>query len=425
MLKEIIEESKGELAKKIERHEALGIRIEKMEQEREKAESEIRELKKEVRALRKYNGYNAIRMFFVKHFSKNYKIDMKNMAKNEVLIAELTNKVQELNKEEKRSELEKQAIDSKGAKEELEKMQDEKYAIKKIINKNSELTSNKEFMKELIQKDLRYLKYDTSDKPSLYREYIVEVMKKVESIEIEDGMEFQKDYAMSIGKKIIEEIDKPKEVEEGKYKIPQKYLFEALRNPNIKGEYEKDVEKNILYAGEGYLNSDGEYSIEYGKEMENLYNDKDNYLLMHKINCCHGLNVEEMLDIRDSIYNEGLRSTVNMGNAMMNQLQKTTLGNYQDGCIFMNFLLVADKMLIKLPKKAIGKDSNTPVWGSDLPEATNESPGYLLPEYIYGYINPRTEKIEKNPIPIEERKKYKYKFLEGHTKCMEELTRED
>ena len=39
---------------------------------------------------------------------------------------------------------------------------------------------------------------------------------------------------------------------------------------------------------------------------------------------------------------------------------------------------------------------------------------------VYGYINPDTEEIEENPIPVENRKKYKYQFLNGQTSCVDD-----
>ena len=78
------------------------------------------------------------------------------------------------------------------------------------------------------------------------------------------------------------------------------------------------------------------------------------------------------------------------------------------------------KMIIMLPKKALNKNSEEPIWGSDFPEADIQHPGYIFPEYIYGYINPDTEEIEENPISVENRKKYKYQFLNGQTTCVDD-----
>ena len=82
------------------------------------------------------------------------------------------------------------------------------------------------------------------------------------------------------------------------------------------------------------------------------------------------------------------------------------------------------KVVIMIPKEALKEGSNIPIWGLDRPEADEEHPGYILPEYIYGFVDPITEKIEKNPISLEERTKYPYKFLNKETVCMSNQTRE-
>ena len=82
------------------------------------------------------------------------------------------------------------------------------------------------------------------------------------------------------------------------------------------------------------------------------------------------------------------------------------------------------KVIIMIPKEAFKEGSNIPIWGLNLPEADEEHPGFILPEYIYGFIDPTIEKIEKNPVPLEQRTKYQYKFLNKQTKCMEESIRQ-
>lgn len=53
-------------------------------------------------------------------------------------------------------------------------------------------------------------------------------------------------------------------------------------------------------------------------------------------------------------------------------------------------------------------------------QASCSYPGIFSPEYVYGYINPDTEEIEENTIPISDRKKYKYQFLNGQITCVDD-----
>ena len=169
---------------------------------------------------------------------------------------------------------------------------------------------------------------------------------------------------------------------------------------------------------------DGEYSEEYGKSIESLYEDKDKYLLMHRVNASFFRAEEEYAtEKEENIFRDGLRAS-GQGAGCVNALHRTTTGNYQREGTFLNMIVPDYTVLIMIPKEAFKEGSNIPIWGLDRPEADEDHLGYILPEYIYGVIDANTEKIEKNPIPLEERTKYPYKFLNKETMCMSDQTRE-
>ncbi len=81
----------------------------------------------------------------------------------------------------------------------------------------------------LLKHDFSYISYDQSNDSKLY----VKCLEQLE-IQIQKEMFHNKGSAMSyfetILRPVLNEIKNPKKVELGKYKIPQKYLFEAIRN---------------------------------------------------------------------------------------------------------------------------------------------------------------------------------------------------
>ena len=300
-------------------------------------------------------------------------------------------------------------------------MENTDVAIHMLVNEKPELTKNPEFMKDLLNRNMRYIEYDNSDEPELYMQYIEKMIQKLEEAkEIHNANEFAINMPINTAKKILEELNSPKEVEKGKYKIPKRFLFEGLRKSSKRDLelLEKGEMIDILSVGRDYLREDGCYKLEYGKKLEELYEDKDRFLIMHYINAsCHFRGKDETIEIKDNIYKEGLHSSI-QGMDCINALDRTAHGNFEDDKSFMELMTLEHKIIIMLPKKLLAKNAEEPIWNSDFPEADIQHPGYILPEYVYGYINPDTEEIEENTIPISDRKKYKYQFLNGQTTCV-------
>lgn len=85
-------------------------------------------------------------------------------------------------------------------------------------------------MKDLLNRNMRYIEYDNSDEPELYIQYIEKMIQKLEEAkETPNANEFAINMPINTAKKILEELNSPKEVEKGRYKIPKRFLFEGLR----------------------------------------------------------------------------------------------------------------------------------------------------------------------------------------------------
>ena len=423
MLNEVLENSKKELIQIIQKSEALQKRKAELEEEMQQTKADIISLNQENRSLSVYRKRNPIIEFFMKTFSKKYKQELKASASNSKELTKLNEKMTNLRSEKRKLDLDEQTLNPERAKGQLEKMENTDVAIHMLVNEKTELTKNPEFMKDLINRNMQYIEYDNSNEPELYILYIEKMIQKLEEAkERNNTNEFTINITINTAKKILEELNSPKEVEEGKYKIPRRFLFEGLRKSSKKDLelLEKGEMIDILSVGRDYLREDGCYKQEYGKKLEELYEDKDRFLVLHYINASYHFRAkDETMAIRDNIYKEGLHSSI-QGMDCINTLDRTAHGTFEEDKSFMELMSPDHKMIIMLPKKALNKNSEEPIWGSDFPEADIQHPGYIFPEYIYGYINPDTEEIEENPISVENRKKYKYQFLNGKTTCVDD-----
>lgn len=423
MLNEVLENSKKELIQIIQKSEALQKRKAELEAEMQQTKADIISLNQENRSLSVYRKRNPIIEFFMKTFSKKYKQELKASASNSKELTKLNEKMTNLRSEKRKLDLDEQTLNPERAKGQLEKMENTDVAIHMLVNEKTELTKNPEFMKDLINRNMQYIEYDNSNEPELYMQYIEKMIQKLEEAkERNNANEFTINITINTAKKILEELNSPKEVEEGKYKIPRRFLFEGLRKSSKKDLelLEKGEMIDILSVGRDYLREDGCYKQEYGKKLEELYEDKDRFLVLHYINASYHFRAkDETMVIRDNIYKEGLHSSI-QGMDCINTLDRTAHGTFEEDKSFMELMSPDHKMIIMLPKKALNKNSEEPIWGSDFPEADIQHPGYIFPEYIYGYINPDTEEIEENPISVENRKKYKYQFLNGQTTCVDD-----
>lgn len=423
MLNEVLENSKKELIQIIQKSEALQKRKAELEEEMQQTKADIISLNQENRSLSVYRKRNPIIEFFMKTFSKKYKQELKDSASNSKELTKLNEKMTNLRSEKRKLDLDEQTLNPERAKGQLEKMENTDVAIHMLVNEKTELTKNPEFMKDLINRNMQYIEYDNSNEPELYMQYIEKMIQKLEEAkERNNANEFTINITINTAKKILEELNSPKEVEEGKYKIPRRFLFEGLRKSGKKDLelLEKGEMIDILSVGRDYLREDGCYKQEYGKKLEELYEDKDRFLVIHYINASYHFRAkDETMAIRDNIYKEGLHSSI-QGMDCINTLDRTAHGTFEEDKSFMELMSPDHKMIIMLPKKALNKNSEEPIWGSDFPEADIQHPGYIFLEYIYGYINPDTEEIEENPISVENRKKYKYQFLNGQTTCVDD-----
>ena len=296
MLEEVIKSMKKDLRDSIEEKKQIDSRKQEIEEELKELKEKISELDKENSKLLPtiYKKRNFIIALLLKAFSREYKENIQKEADNKRLLDELRKREEKLFKEKESINLKDPTADKKTIKDkskELEKLEDRETAIKTAILRNPELTANPEFMKDLLNEDLRYIKYDKSNSPIVYQEYLQKISDKLEEkCKRPAENTWVTNVVLDRVRTICEEINNPKEVENSKYKIPQRFLFESLRKYSDYDlqDIETDPKIDMFAEGSTYIQYDGMFSKDYGKSFEELYENSDKYMLVY-------LNLEKML----------------------------------------------------------------------------------------------------------------------------------
>ena len=266
MLNKKLEEQKSKIEKEIKQIEIVLKEIEKKIKQikktnKEKIDVEIENsnYKFEKARLSKMPK-NIVAQFIKKNFSSEYKENQERIIELEEKIAKLTKQKQELSEQSDKLETEIEKIDIKKGKEklkelklELEQIENKKQAIEKLIIANPEMLKDKKIMLDLLNENINYISLDKTNDDKVY-------IKCLENLLQDERITSERD------KKIIEdcikEIKNPKKPEEGKYKIPHKYLYEQ-----IKISFSLIEEENIynIFAYKNYLETDCQINKEYFK----------------------------------------------------------------------------------------------------------------------------------------------------------------
>lgn len=320
---------------------------------------------------------------------------------NNKLIDEKKKEVE--NNEERRKDIESEIYNLK---EYISKLDDKDYIIKEIIKNNPELLKNSKFIEELLKINPFYIIYDKSNDPNLYLNLfnkLFEINEK--SNYIAEIKENRKKILISL----IEELQTPKEVQDEKYKIPHKFIFDGIRKrlfrdyinsrdtENIENDtkYEDilDVAISVMIS---YINKDGIYMKEFGETIEKMFEDEKYY---------YG-RADAFPETLNAILQNGyeLNYGVIDGNFYINNeldifhfLGATKPGGgYRPGRDI--------QIIAMIPKNPTNEEQ---IFGTD-----NTGQMYLLPKYIAGYIEPKENQenatFTKNPILKNERKQYNF-----------------
>ena len=390
--------------------------------------------------------------FIQKIFSSSYKDYLKEQEENSKNIDEARNMIKSLEIKMKKLQGEEKELEEKISQSENKKidlqlhlatikndiydLNDPDKGTEYLVTKYHNLCYNEEFMEELVSLNPSNIKYDQTNNEKLYRMYVAIKIEEINSkVTDELGRKyFQKPYI-----EILEELDNPKTVDSNKYKIPHSYLFEEMRiveqektSTNISKIYGYQIEHELniktdenyeLTLGEpiklvsyDYFNLDGLYDYEYGKKIEEFYNDENNYLAIHGTSAGkktvnnileQGLSYE-YCDIGRTTYFQKANDDLNLSfkAGLIKFLSYTYKGNYN--------------ILISFPRDTFDKDNPTKIWGKN----EGDEDYYLLPKYILGYV----EITDNNRTFIENthlyEKKYDYLYYDDlNAEAKEEETK--
>lgn len=280
-------------------------------------------------------------------------------------------------------------------------------------------SKNPQFMEKAVQEDFELIKYDQTLEKSVYIKALerkVETLKekmKNNNLAIYDQIGLKRE--IDCNNQAIEELKNPKEVEEGKYKIPEKYLFEEIRDTI-------SDKKGIM--GYNYIQADGKYSERDGKKLEEIYNSGNNLIGIH--------NTPASQEIMQKILREGIRESHRDGRGKdgVLDLSHIVAFNSKKAERVLNFCGVLSyfwnggtsgsqenrkSVILCIPKKALDLNNPMPIWGSHFEDGKDN---YVLPQYIVGVIEDSEEdglKIEYSTHEGETEYEYlKYDIQTGH-----------
>jgi len=314
--------------------------------------------------------------------------------------------------------------------EKIEKLANKDSLIYMLYNEKPELFENPSFMKELLEEKVEYIIYDRSDNDDVYKNYVIQLQKcaaskyGVEDVVISyENQEKYADYLEKLGipvncifyfatiNMIVCEIDNPKKPDDGKYKIPHKYMFEILRKAMLsyilKGKkvnsetIDREALFSLLDRAYRYFPNDCVFPYSYGKSLENLYLNNNNYLYYAGV---FASDLEKVF--RDGYYvNYGVDLMRNFWEAhtidstFIQLLQPTAYGR-------------DSKIIVSVPKdnkRIVGTNGK---FVADVSQFGGVNQKYLMPEYVVGACVTENGEVKfvENPIRIEDRSKYSNHF---------------
>ena len=252
--------------------------------------------------------------------------------------------------------------------------------------------NNKDIMLKAVEESFKYILYDRTNSDELYLKILPDFIKYVERNEkgtISNNCEILLEYIL--------ELKEPKAVEKGKYKIPHRFMFEEIKKYLINSD--------TVFK---YTDLDGKLSVDFGEEMEKLYEDKECFMGLH--------STKSDDDIEHRVFYQGLRNSMQNADNTLNRtvmygnnLTFTKALNYAAYSIFpveernQNYT----NFILKIPYSALNNADPLPIWCSN---NYGGSENYLNPEYVYGMYHLR-DGTDRTIIHNDLHEKAQYKYL--------------
>lgn len=289
--------------------------------------------------------------------------------------------------------------------------------VRKLLNENANLRNDSNFIREIIAINPDFIYFDNTNDPTIYIDYL-----KSKTLGIDANVELLD--------KLIKELNDPKEVDSGMYKIPHKYIFESIRSI-VGGNMINDTSKNPYDALTMYFDADGKFTLEYAETLEKLYSDENHIFGIHGYGRMMGTantpsQVEELKESEKSIFEKGL-CAANSECDTKGQNPRLEYTAFYKGEVDFNFLYAltydygacSALIFIQLPAGAMDPSLNIPIWGSTYAYNSEEkrdiAKPYVLPQYIIGgVIKTPLYKDYKININNVEKVTYPYLYTDGN-----------
>lgn len=260
-------------------------------------------------------------------------------------------------------------------------------------------------MKTCIFSDLKYILLDQTESDVLYLTFL-ELFKKKHLSNCEDPT------IIEAFDELANEIKNPTKIDEKKYKIPHKYIIQDLLLAEKQNHDLYQITSTLI----NFKKYNGFFDLSYGKKLEELFSDPNNYLYLHNI-VYRGqkLPPKQITEITNSICKNGLRLP-DMGNEV-GKIEYTTLNTHtstnRSFFTYLPYWELGDAIVIlQIPKKLI--DNNQPVLGCNSEELSNNDPGHVLPQYVVGFLS----KLQFHQNQVNEKDQTKYPYTLPEVVCV-------
>ena len=331
MIDELIEKERKEVLLRIQQKKQLEDKIDSLEKE-------IQELEKKITtypALIPMQTFNFFQRYIWKRQYNEYLAKIKKRQEDYTAAVE-ESKLRDKEISEKKEELRQAKSEAltlsnqNDDENELKVLDDRERAIRLIISRHPELRNNISFMKEIVSENLVFLQYDKTENAELYW---MAINQAIDNYKANHGTMPEEDYRrlMNSIEKSLELIKKDEKVE-GKYHIPVKYLFEAIRKKLTGYKEGNDVFVGLAGLMDYYCERNNRFPKEYGEKLQELWEDKTVRIGVHglKIDCNNTDDIK-------SFFTKGIRtSNQQIG---MTKLNRTTLvQDYSEKFSFLELL---------------------------------------------------------------------------------------
>ena len=331
MIDELIEKERKEVLLRIQQKKQLEDKIDSLEKEIQELERKIITYPAPI----PMQTFNFFQRYIWKRKYNEYLAKIKKQQEDNTAAVEET-KLRDKEISEKKEELrqaksEALTLSNQNDDEiELKVLDDREQAIRLIISRHPELRNNISFMKEIVSENLVFLQYDKTENAELYWMAINQAIDNYKANHGPMPEEYYRRRMKEIEKNL--ELIKKDEKVEGKYHIPVKYLFEAIRK-NLT-EYKEGNEVFLYFTNpiSFYCERNNRFPKEYGEKLQKLWEDKTVRIGVHglKKDCDDKENIK-------SFFTKGIR-TSNQQIGMTKLNRTTVVQDYIEEFSFLDLL---------------------------------------------------------------------------------------